>query len=142
MPGNAGAYILGFDFGLKHIGVAVGQTLTGTARGVATLTASNGQPRWSEVIDLCREYPATRCIVGLPLNMDGSVSAMAVRAERFAEGLRQRIKLEVVLHDERLSTRSARVELARAKTLGTADTEHELAACLVLESWMREHCAG
>jgi len=131
-------YVLAFDFGLTNIGVAIGQTLTATARGIATLQARNGKPDWRALAALATEYAPVCCVVGLPLNMDGSASDMSARATRFADALGRRLDVAVVLHDERLTTRAARAAMQEAKAQGTADTEHELAACLILESWFRE----
>jgi len=131
-------YVLAFDFGLTNIGVAIGQTLTATARGIATLQASNGKPDWRTLTTLAVEYAPVGCVVGLPLNMDGSASDMSARATQFADAVARRLDVEVVLHDERLTTRAAKSAMQEAKAQGTAGTEHELAACLILESWFRE----
>ncbi len=131
--------IIAFDFGLKHIGVAVGQTLTRTARGVNTLAARQGKPNWSAATKLIDEYQPFVVVVGLPLNMDGSVSQMAARARVFSEQLARRTEAEIVLHDERLTSATAKADFEDAKAVGKASTEHELAACLILESWLNEY---
>ena len=65
--------MLGFDFGLKHIGVAVAQTVTGHSAGLRTLLAKNGNPTdWPQLKTLVGEYQPIAIIVGLPLNMEGS----------------------------------------------------------------------
>jgi len=63
---------------------------------------------------------------------------MATRATRFSDELSMRLQLEVSLHDERLTSRSAKAGMEEAQDIGRASTEHELAACLILESWFRE----
>ena len=63
-------YVLGIDFGLKHMGIAVGQTVTRTASGLTTLQARNGKPNWSEIDQLVVQYRPIALVVGLPLNMD------------------------------------------------------------------------
>ena len=131
-------YVIGFDFGLKHIGVALGQTVTGTARGVTTLSAKNGKPRWREVDELLQHYQGAALVVGLPLNMDGSDSDMSAKAQQFAAQLAKRSGQDVSTHDERLTSRSAKQAFEHAKAMGTAATEHELAACLIIESWLAE----
>ena len=133
---NTDGYVIAFDFGLKYIGVAIGQTLTGSARGVTTLSARQGKPRWHELNAVLEEYRPARAVVGLPLNMDGSQSDMAERAQAFADQLSRRTRLQTVMHDERLTSRTAKDEFSHAKALGKAATEHELAACLILESWI------
>jgi len=130
--------IICFAFGLKHIGVAVGQTLTRTARGVVTLAARQGKPKWPVVDKLIAQYEPFVVVVGLPLNMDGRDSDMATRARAFSVQVAQRTKPRVVLHDERLTSVTAKAEFKDAKAVGRASTEHELAACFILESWLNE----
>ena len=136
MSAGIEGYVMAFDFGLRHIGVALGQALTSSGRGVATLTARQGKPNWPTVSQLLEDYAPGHLVVGLPLNMDGTPSDMALQAQRFAEQLARRSGLQVDLHDERLSTRAARSSFAEAQALGLARTEHELAACLILEGWL------
>ena len=125
MKGSDG-YVLAFDFGLANIGVAVGQGLTNTARGIATVDARDGVPDWRAIKDLVEQYQPQTLIVGLPLNMDGSASPMSQAAQQFA----------CHMQDERLTTRVAREELEDARAAGRARTDHELAACLIAESWL------
>ncbi len=134
----ASGYVIGFDFGLKHIGAALGQNITGTARGLKTLSARDGKPRWHEVDALLHQYQPAVLVVGLPLNMDGSDSDMSVKAQQFASQLAEHSGLLVHTHDERLTTRSAKQAFEHAREMGTAATEHELAACLIVESWLAE----
>ena len=135
-------YIVAFDFGLRHIGVAIGQTVTVSAQGVSTIRARTGKPEWRAIEKIMQEYAPQLAVVGLPLNMDGTSSPMAKKAETFAKQLAKRCKLEVVLHDERLSTRDAQSTFAEAKAMGKAHTDHELAACLILESWLHENVSA
>lgn len=119
-------YVLAFDFGLRHIGVACGQTVTGTAGPLTSLAANDGVPRWNEVLGLIREWRPLRLIVGLPLNMDGTSSDMAERARSFAAQLERRSGVSALMVDERLTTRAARAE----------GGEHALAAVLIAETWL------
>lgn len=123
------AYVLAFDFGLRHIGVAAGQTVTGTASPVATLRARDGKPDWPELTKLVAEWNPTRLLVGLPLNMDDTESEMSERARRFAAELARRTGLPTDLVDERLTTRAA------TEAGGT----HAHAAALIAETWLNEH---
>ncbi len=132
-------YVMAFDFGLAETGVAVGQAITGSARGVATLICRAGKPRWPEVTDLIEEFRPSLLLVGLPLNMDGTTSPISEAAEAFADKLRSRFELPVETHDERLTTRMAKADLEEAREMGRAGSDHELAACLIAESWMREN---
>jgi putative Holliday junction resolvase len=128
-------YVLGFDFGLKFIGLAVGQTITRTAGGLATLKARNGKPNWPEITSIIQEYQPAAIVVGLPLNMDDSESDMSNKARKFAQEIERRSGITVQMMDERLSSWSANE--------GTRDTVrggeiHEKSACLILESWFNE----
>lgn len=121
-------YVLAFDFGLRHIGVACGQTVTGTASPLTTLAARDGSPDWEVLLDVIRPWQPVTLIVGLPLNMDDSESDMSARARRFARALERRSGVRTVLVDERLTTREA---LA-------LDGDHALAAMLIAETWLGE----
>lgn len=126
---------MAFDFGLRETGVAVGQTITRTARGVATLQCKGGKPRWPELSNLISTYDPSVLIVGLPLHMDGEESDMSALAREFAGRLRERFSIPVMMQDERLTTRAADSAITDARTSGSAKTEHELAACLIFEDW-------
>ncbi len=124
--------VLGFDFGLKRIGVAVGNGVTATASALAPLRANEGNPDWEAVRRLLQEWKPDRLVVGLPLNMDGTPSEMSARAERFARRLEGRFNLRCEMMDERLSTFEARGLIAES---GSDASRDSVAACLVLESW-------
>ena len=124
--------VLGFDFGLKRIGVAVGNGVTATASALAPLRANEGNPDWEAVRRLLEEWKPQRLVVGLPLNMDGTPSEMSARAERFARRLEGRFNLRCEMMDERLSTFEARGLIAES---GSEASRDSVAACLVLESW-------
>lgn len=131
-PDHTMATLLGLDFGLKHIGVAVGQTITCSARPVTTISATDGRPDWVACDALIREWQPERLIVGLPLNMDDTLSDMAKRAQRFANRLNARYKLPVEMRDERLTTVDAR------SSSDDPDLRHAIAAQLILEAWLED----
>lgn len=120
--------ILAFDFGLKHIGVAVGQSITKSASPLTTLRAKNGKPNWAEIKALVTHWRPGEVVVGLPLNMDDSESDMSVRARNFAARLSEQTGLSVHLIDERLSSFAA-------KQLDAQDN-HAVAAMLIAETWL------
>lgn len=105
---SAPRLLLGFDYGTKQIGVAVGQAVTGQARELCVLKAQNGVPDWDQVARLVSEWQPDAIVVGLPLNMDGTPSEMSERALRFARRLQGRFNLPVHTHDERLTTFEAK----------------------------------
>jgi len=110
MPSN-GQTLLGFDFGTKSIGVAVGQEITGTANPLNALAAQNGQPQWSLLEQLIKEWGPSYFVVGLPLNMDGTEQEVTQLARKFGQRLHGRFGLPVHYQDERLTTVAARSEL-------------------------------
>ena len=127
--------VLSFDFGLTETGVAVGQTITGNARGVATLVMKDGKPKWREIQTLITEYTPTLLLVGLPLHMSGEESDMSGAARDFADRLEAKFDVSVALQDERLTTRAADERLDMARQDGTAKNDHEIAACIIFEDW-------
>ena len=126
------AALLGLDFGLKHIGVAVGQTITRSATPMTTVSAADGRPDWTALDALIREWQPERLIVGLPLNMDGTRSDMAKRAQRFANRMNARYGLPVEMRDERLTSQEAR------SLSDDPDARHAIAAQLILEAWLED----
>lgn len=133
MTGTADT-LLCFDYGESRIGVAVGQTLTGTAMPLTTLTARHGRPNWDDVRALLDEWQPDALVVGLPLNMDGTEQEITGRARRFSRRLTARHPIPLHFADERLSTREARqLESGGAPREG----RDALAAQVILEGWMR-----
>ncbi|TWI58403.1 putative Holliday junction resolvase [Pseudomonas duriflava] len=130
--------LLGFDYGTRQIGVAVGQPITGQARELCVLKAQNGVPDWGRVENLIKEWQPDALVVGLPLNMDGTPSEMSTRAEKFARRLNGRFNLPVHTHDERLTTFAAKGErLTQGQRDGYRDHPVDaLAAALLLEGWL------
>lgn len=135
--------LLGFDYGSKQIGVAVGQVVTGQARELCTLKAQNGVPDWAQVEKLITEWKPDAIVVGLPLNMDGTPSEMSARAEKFARRLHGRFNLPVFTHDERLTTFEAKGRrLAEGQRGGYRERPVDaLAAALLLEGWLEQQPA-
>lgn len=133
--------VLCFDFGTRQIGIAVGQTLSGTAQPVRVLRARDGQPQWEEVERLVAEWQPQRLLVGLPLNMDGTESELCARARRFARRLHARFGTPVTLVDERLSTAEAKLERADNRDFRRRPVD-DLAAALILRTWLAEPAAG
>jgi putative Holliday junction resolvase len=133
--------LLGFDFGSKQIGVAVGQVITGQARELCILKAQNGVPDWQKVDALFKEWQPDAIVVGLPLNMDGTKSAMSERAEKFARRLNGRFNLPVHTHDERLTTYEAKGQrLQQGQNSGYRERPVDaLAAALLLQGWLEEN---
>ena len=130
--------VLGFDFGLKRIGVAVGQTITGSANPLTILKANRGEPDWSLIQKLIDEWAADALVVGLPLNMDGTEQPITTKARAFAQQLEKNFYLPVYLVDERLTTVAAKDEMhTHLKGAARFDRADSISAQLIVESWMR-----
>src|SRR5437016_3370830 len=102
---------LGFDFGMKRIGVAVGQNLTKTANPLPVLDAKNGVPDWNRIAALISQWKIDAFVVGIPLNMDGTEQFTTSAAKQFADALKQRFHKPVYGMDERLSTVDVRQDV-------------------------------
>ena len=127
--------LLGFDYGFKQIGVANGQTLTGSAHGLSILKAVDGIPNWSQVEKLLNEWQPDLVVVGLPLNMDDSESELSGRARKFARRLHGRFAVKVEMVDERLTSREAKSLGREQGTQDLTKIDH-IAASLILQSWL------
>jgi len=129
--------LLGFDFGKKYIGVAVGQELTGSASPLGSVKANDGIPNWEQLSKFINEWQPDFIVVGLPLNMDGSEQQLTFDAKKFGNRLANRYKLMVEFQDERLTTADAKEQLfARGgyKNLKKDNIDAE-SARLIIESF-------
>lgn len=133
--------IIGFDFGTKSIGVAVGQSITATASALAAIAAKEGIPDWGIVENLLKEWQPERLVVGLPLNMDGTEQPLTQRARKFGNRLHGRFGLPVDFQDERLTSTAAREQLFnqggfRHLEKGKVDST---AALLIVEDYLNQY---
>ncbi|MDX1490874.1 MAG: Holliday junction resolvase RuvX [Pseudohongiellaceae bacterium] len=131
--------LLGFDFGTKRIGSAVGQTLSGTASALHAIAAKDGIPDWDALDALVAQWQPNAFVVGLPYNMDDSKSELFLRARKFGNRLNGRYCKPCFGMDERLSSFEARGLIMRKESDAQLDC---LAAQLILESWLaayKEH---
>lgn len=129
---------LGFDFGLKRIGMAVGQRLTCTASPLAPLSAVKGVPHWDVLQQQIAQWCPEGLIVGLPTCLDDTALYTTKAARRFAKALQKQYALPVYMVDERLSTVEARTHLFseggyRKIKKTSVDS---IAACIILERWL------
>lgn len=104
MSGDAIDTILAFDFGLKRIGVAIGNTMICQAKPLSVITATANEPKFAAIDSLIKEWGASRIVVGLPSHPDGTEHEMSARCRRFANQVHGRFKLPVELVDERYSS--------------------------------------
>lgn len=135
--------VLAFDVGTRDIGVAVGSALSG-ARPLKTYPASSPDTTWQQLL---AEWRPALCVVGLPLNEDGSEQPMVGTARAFAKRLRK-LGSEVTFADERLSTREARDRFRDGRRDGSQrrggiERLDAMAAAVILETWLEQtHAAG
>lgn len=129
---------MAFDFGLRQIGVAVGNCSLFTTQPLVVLRAREGQPQWDSVASLLAEWQPDLLLVGDPLNMDGSSSDMAERARRFGRRLHGRFGLPVEMADERLTSFAVKQEQRELGHAGDYRRQpvDSLAAELILQGWM------
>ncbi|HWU98052.1 MAG TPA: Holliday junction resolvase RuvX [Oxalicibacterium sp.] len=96
--------ILGFDFGLKRIGVAVGNTLLKQAQPLTIISAATNDEKFAAITELMQQWKPALCVVGLPSHPDGAEHEMTARCRRFANQLHGRFDVATVLVDERYSS--------------------------------------
>ena len=118
---------LGFDYGARRIGVAVGNALTGTARALEVIANGAQGPDWPRVDALMREWQPQILLVGLPLTMEGEEQKNSAAARAFAARLDEKYKLPTQLVDERLSSREAARRFAQRRAGGQARRKHAAA---------------
>ena len=129
--------VLGFDFGTRKIGVAVGQTITATATALETLLPVKNRTHWERIGQLIAEWQPDMLVVGLPLDVDDSETDATAPALRFSRQLEGRFHLPVHLVDERYTSFEARDRLGhRVRQIEEYDA---MAAKLILETWLSGH---
>jgi putative holliday junction resolvase len=133
--------VLAFDFGLRRIGLAAGDTLTCSAAPLPAIAASPSGPDWSSIERQLRSLHPRRLVVGAPYNVDGTPGALAPAARRFAAELEKRFGLPVNLVDERWSSLEAsevlkarRASGERRKRIRREDID-SAAAAVILQRW-------
>ncbi len=133
--------VMAFDFGLRQIGVAMGNCLLGTTAPLPILRAKDGVPEWRTLENMVEEWRPDLLVVGEPLNMDGSDSELSVQANKFARRLHGRLGLEVAMVDERLSSFEAKAISRQHGHRGDFKRQpvDSLAAQLILQTWLAEN---
>ena len=131
---------MAFDWGLRNIGVAVGNLALGSCQPCGIVRAKEGRPDWGAIETLLKEWQPAQLIVGEPLNMDGSDSEITPRARKFGRQLEGRFNLPVLMADERLSSREAKYQQRERGHRGNYNERpiDDEAAMIILASWLRE----
>ena len=126
--------LLGFDYGSKKIGVAIGQAVTKTATPLTTLHSVKNKPDWQGISKLIDEWRPDALIVGLPYQMDDLHAENAEPCQRFARQLEGRFHLPVHMVDEKLTSREAWSRIG-GKGIRDVTQIDAMAAKLILETW-------
>ncbi len=136
--------ILALDYGVKKMGMALGNTITQTARAFDILAMNNGQPDWDNLIGIIKVWGVAQVVVGLPLNMDGTSSMLSKRAHKFARRLAHRIMeqhlpVTISLCDERLTSIEAR-EIAwdNGWIKNERDPIDDISACILMSTYFAD----
>jgi putative Holliday junction resolvase len=133
--------VLGFDYGARRIGVAVGNTFTGDARALSVVGNGDNGVDWLRVESVVRDWRPNALLVGLPLMLDGSEQKNSKAARSFADALSERYKLPVHMVDERLSSVEASHRFAARRASGqtrrkNASELDAIAAEIIVETWL------
>ena len=140
MPGTPET-IIAFDFGLRRIGVAVGQQVTRSANPLETVSNGESGPDWRRIESLVREWRPQRLIVGQPMHADGTPSDIDGPVRQFIDAL-GRFELPVETVDERYSSIEAEAMLKSRRQEGgrgriSKDAIDSAAATLIAERWLK-----
>lgn len=137
---NDNSAILAVDYGLKRIGIAVGQLITGTATALSVVKAKDGVPDWTQFEKIIEEWKPSLIVVGRPVHMDGKTSEITGSAEKFTRKLHSRFQIPCLVADERLTSYEAESMLEELKFRRTDRYELDsLSARIILESWLRDY---
>ena len=142
-PQSSGT-LLAFDFGTRRIGIAVGNTLTGTARPLATINDEKNEVRFARIAELIAEWQPAALVVGLPCNDDGTPHEMTALCRRFANRLKGRFNLPTLLVDERYTSAAASSVLTGEGVHGRKQKTliDQYAAQQILQAYFDEPSAG
>ena len=135
---NSDTY-LGFDFGNKKIGTAIGQTTTAIASPLKTIRSINQQPNWALISELITEWKPAGLVVGISKQADGSDNIVTPRMFKFCRQLEGRYNIPIYQIDEAFSTFEAKQMLfddLHVNATKLWDVQDQLAAQLILQSWL------
>ena len=130
--------VMAFDYGLRNIGIAIGQKITKSASTFYAIKAKEGVPDWIKLDSIIEEWEPSLFIVGDPFNMDGTKSEFQKKIVNFSSGLKKRYGVEIQMIDERLTTKEAKYRMEReSNLLKTSANKHSISAQIILEDWFR-----
>ena len=132
---------MAFDYGLRNIGIAIGQNVTKSASTFYAIKAKEGVPDWTKLDSIVEEWEPGLFIVGEPFNMDGTKSEFQKKTVKFSSGLKKRYGVEIQMVDERLTTKEAKDRMeSESNILKTSANKHSISAQIILEDWFRSAC--
>ncbi|VVE63660.1 Holliday junction DNA helicase RuvA [Pandoraea anapnoica] len=132
--------VLGFDYGERRIGVAIGNLMLREARALTVVANLNRDVRFAEMGKLIAEWQPELIVVGLPCHPDGTPHEMTQQAKRFGNQLNGRFDVPVVWVDERYSSVAAAAALAEAGIKVSQKTSLDAeAARIILQQYFDEH---
>lgn len=136
--------LLAFDFGTQRIGIAIGNTLSASARPLTTIANEKNEVRFAAIATLLAEWQPTALVVGLPCNDDGTPHEMTARCRRFANQLKGRFNLPTILVDERYTSAAASSALDGLGVHGRKQKPllDQYAAQQILQAYFDEPGAG
>jgi putative Holliday junction resolvase len=144
-PESIAGVVVGFDFGSKRIGVAVGQTVTRSAAALCTILMGRKHEPWKTISEILATWQPAAFVLGWPYAQDGEENPIQIEIAHFAAGLARRYRLPVFAFDETLSTADARERYfsgTHHRSASFAHQKDELAARLILQSWLEEPAAS
>jgi putative Holliday junction resolvase len=131
--------VIGFDYGTRWIGIAVGQTLTTQARPLTAIKSFKQSPDWEAISLLISEWKPQKLIVGLPTSDYAETKYMTDKTSRFSRQLHGRFHIDTELIDERLTTREAYTIAIDGGSHKSKPEIDSLSAVLITETWLREY---
>ena len=145
-PSDASSFLC-FDFGLRRIGVAVGQSLTASATALETIANGAQHGPWRRIEQLLDQWQPDALVIGVPLTEAGQEQPLTLAAKRFGRRLNGRFGLIVHQADERYTSRAAKQRFRDLRQLGavrrnSAARQDAVAAQLILEQWLEQQIAG
>ena len=130
--------VMAFDYGLRNIGIAIGQNITKSASTFYAIKAKEGEPDWTKLDSIVKEWEPALFIVGDPFNMDGTKSEFQKRICQFSTKLKNRYKIRLHMMDERLTTKEAKERIkTESSELKKSANKHSISAQIILEDWFR-----
>ena len=130
--------VMAFDYGLRNIGIAIGQNITKSASTFYAIKAKEGVPDWIKLDSIIEEWEPGLFIVGDPFNMDGTKSEFQKKIAKFSKELKKRYEIELQMMDERLTTKEAKERIEdKPDGIKVSANKHSISAQIILEDWFR-----